>query len=316
MREPLRSAAVRATGACGSAWVDALLRAILACVALVACVAVSSAHAADVQPEIVHIPVKGTTGFGPDTGMVTAVFRPAGDQPMPVLIYSHGRSGTELERSRTKVLDSRGHVRYWLQKGFAVVAPIRPGYGETGGVDRESSGIRYDVFGNCWGPPDFGRSAAAAAEAVTATIEWVRKQAWADATRIVLAGSSMGGLTSAASAAGNPAGVVAYINFAGGTGGDSGRAPRHSCGSEEMETLMARYGKTTRVPSLWLYAENDLYWGPEWPRAWHRAFAKGGSRTEFIMTDALPYGDGHQLLARGSRLWIAHVDGFLAELGF
>jgi dienelactone hydrolase len=207
-------------------------------------------------------------------------------------------------------------VRYWINKGFAVVAPIRPGYGETGGADGENSGIRYDVFGNCWGPPDFGRSASAAAGAVTATIAWLREQPWADTSRIVLVGSSMGGLTSTATAASNPDGVVGYINFAGGTGGDGGRAPKHSCGSQQMEALMSGYGKTTRVPSLWLYAENDMYWGAEWPRAWHGAFSAGGSRTTFVMTDALPNADGHQLLARGSRLWMAHADRFLAAIGF
>jgi dienelactone hydrolase len=297
----------------------ALARAIRISLAVLVCTAPGSGRAAELPPEVVQIAVDGTRTHDADVRMVTAVFRPvrpAGDGKLPVLIYSHGRSGTDVERSRTKVLDPRGHVRYWLRKGFAVVAPIRPGYGETGGADRESSGVRYDVFGNCWGPPDFGRSAAAATAAVTATIEWVRQQPWADASRIVLVGSSMGGLTSAASAAANPNGVVAYINFSGGTGGDGGRAPRRSCGSEEMADLMYRYGKTTRMPSLWLYAENDLYWGAEWPRAWHRAFSAGGSRTEFIMTEALPNADGHQLLARGSRLWTAHVDRFLEELGF
>jgi hypothetical protein len=34
------------------------------------------------------------------------------------------------------------------------------------------------------------------------------------------------------------------------------------------------------------------------------------------MTEPLPNADGHQLLARGSRLWTMHVDRFLRELGF
>jgi dienelactone hydrolase len=282
------------------------------CLAVLLGLAVGTARAVDFVTEVVHIPVRGAS----EHGMVTGVYRPADAERLPVLIYSHGRSGTELERSRTKLLDARGHVRYWINKGFAVVAPIRPGYGETGGADGETSGIRYDVFGNCWGPPDFARSASAASAAVTATIAWLRAQPWADTSRIVLVGSSMGGLTSTAAAARNPDGVVGYINFAGGTGGDGGRAPKHSCGSEEMQALMSSYGKTTHVPSLWLYAENDMYWGAEWPRAWHRAFSAGGSPTTFVMTDPLPNGDGHQLLARGGRLWTTHVDRFLAALGF
>lgn len=293
----------------GGRWRSSLLVAL----AWLGAVAPSTAQLA--TPEIVKIGV-GTGASDPATRMITAVYKPDDDGKWPVVIYSHGRSGSDADRRRIKPLDPRSHVRYWLQKGFAVVAPIRPGYGDTGGTDREDSGVRYDMFGNCWGPADFGRAAAAAASALASTLDWVRHQPWADADRIVLAGSSMGGLTSIASAATNPPGVVAYINFSGGTGGDSGRAPKHSCGSEAMAALMRSYGKTTRVPGLWLYAENDLYWGSEWPRAWFRAFAAAGGPAEFVMTDPVPNSDGHQLLARGGRLWTEQVDRFLAELGF
>jgi dienelactone hydrolase len=275
-----------------------------------------TAGASEVAAEIVRIPVKGAGDLGADVAMVTGVFRPGGDGPFPVLVYSHGRSGTEAERAGTRVPDPRSsYVRYWLRKGFAVVAPIRPGYGETGGPDREASGVAYDMFGNCWGQPDFDRSAAAAANALAAAVKWIRQQPWADATRVVLAGTSMGGLASIAAAATNPKGVAAYINFAGGTGGNGTRSPQHSCGSKDMEALMSEYGKTTRVPSLWLYAENDSFWGSRWPRVWHHAFANGGSATELVVTDAVPQADGHQLLARGARLWTATVDRFLESLG-
>jgi dienelactone hydrolase len=268
-----------------------------------------------VVTEVVHIPIEGAVA-GSEARMYTGIYRPAGDGPFPVIVYSHGRSGSAQDRSLTQIPEVRGHVGYWLSKGFAVIASMRPGYGQTGDIDREGSGVRYDVFGNCWGPPDFRRAAAAAADAVLATLAWTRQQRWADANRIVLIGTSMGGLASVATAAANPGGVVAYINFAGGTGGDGGRAPGHSCGSDEMASLMSVYGKTTRVPSLWLYATNDSYWGDEWPRVWHRAFARGGSPTRFVMTDAVPNSDGHALLARGSALWIPFVEAFLDAVVF
>jgi dienelactone hydrolase len=285
--------------------------------ALVVCAfaAAPIAVAADLAPETVRIPVDDVTGARRSLDMVTGVFRPAGPGPFPVVVYSHGRSGTEAERSNTELPDPRGHIRYWLRKGFAVVAPIRPGYGGTGGGDREASGVAYDMFGNCWGRPDFARSASAATTAVLAALGWIRQQPWADATHIVLVGTSMGGLASIATAATNPPGVAGYVNFAGGTGGNGKRSPEQSCGSSDMEALMSEYGRTTHVPSLWLYAENDMFWGPDWPRAWHRAFARGGSPTRLVMTAPVPYADGHQLLARGARLWTATVDRFLEELG-
>jgi dienelactone hydrolase len=281
------------------------------CLAAFAC----TGGAADFTRDIVDIPLMADTALPAERPMVAGVFRPPGDGPFPVLVYSHGRAGTAIERGRTRVPEARGHVRYWLARGFAVVEPIRPGYGDAGGTDREDSGVRYDLFGNCWGRPAFARSAAAAADAVLATLEWLRHQPWADAKRVVLAGASMGGLASIASAATHPDGVVAYINFSGGTGGSGTRAPEQSCGSAEMQALMAAYGTMVRIPSLWLYAENDRYWGSEWPRAWHRAYAAGGEPTRFVMTQPVADSDGHQLLARGTRLWMVHVDRFLDDLG-
>jgi len=281
--------------------------------ALAAIAFVSTAHAAGPggATDIVRIPIDGR--IGPGSGMVAGVYAPRGPGPFPVVIYSHGRS---TDRTETVVPDPRGFVYYFVRRGFVVVAPIRPGYGATGGADREDSGVLFDIFGNCWGHPRFDTAAAAARDAIAATVEWVRAQPFADAHRIVLVGTSMGGLASIATAASGVDGVTAYINFAGGTGGSGVASPEHSCGSADMETLMARYGAKTRVPSLWLYAPNDSFWGEERPKAWHRAFAAGGSDTRFVETEPVPHADGHQLLGRGSRLWMPPVDHFLADIGF
>jgi dienelactone hydrolase len=274
-------------------------------------VVTTTASASDSQADRVSIPIDAPGA----SSMVGGVFLPDGDGPFPVLVYSHGRSGTPLERTHTRIPDVRSHVRYWLRKGFAVITPIRPGYGETGGTDREDSGVRLDMFGNCWGYPTFDHAAEAAASALIATLKWLRDQPWADPNRVVLAGTSMGGLAAIATAAKNPPGVVAYINFAGGTGGDGTRAPEHSCDSAAMESLMRTLGRTNRVPGLWLYAQNDRYWGPEQPVAWYRAFTEGNDVTNLVVTGPVPGSDGHQLLARGAELWMSPVDAFLADHG-
>jgi dienelactone hydrolase len=276
-------------------------------------VVLSPAHAAvsGAAPEIVRIPLDRLVAATAE--LVAGVYAPTGPGPFPVVVYSHGRSA---DRSETELPDPRGFVRYWVRRGFVVVAPIRPGYGETGGEDREDSGVLYDIFGNCWGHPQFARAAAAARIAIAGTVAWVRTQPWAERDRILLMGTSMGGLASVATAAANVEGVVASVNFAGGTGGNGEAAPEHSCGSQDMERLMAQYGASTHVPSLWLYAANDSFWGTQRPRTWFEAFAAGGSDAQFVMTDAVPYKDGHQLLGFGSRLWMPPLDRFLSELGF
>jgi dienelactone hydrolase len=179
----------------------------------------------DPVPQIVQITVHGAGAFGADATMTTEVFKPDGDGPFPVVLYSHGRAATEAERRDMKVPILRGYVHYWTDKGFAVVAPIRPGYGVTRGADRELVGARYDQFGNCRGRPDLVAPTRNGVAATTAALDWVRMQKWADAQRILLVGTSMGGLVSVATAATNPPGVVGYINLAGGAGGDPARAP-------------------------------------------------------------------------------------------
>jgi dienelactone hydrolase len=275
-----------------------------------------SASDAEPGPQIVQITQHGGGAFGGDVALTTEVFKPKGDGPFPVVLFSHGRPGNEAQRRDMKSPISRGAALYWLRKGFAVVAPIRPGYGATGGGDRELVGARYDPFGRCMGRPDLAAPARNAVATVTAALDWTRTQPWADGKRILLVGTSTGGFASVAAAATNPPGVVGYINFAGGVGGDPARAPGKPCGTDVMEDMMRELGKTSHVPGLWLYAQNDLYWGADAPPAWHAAYVQAGAKAQFVQTDPVPGADGHQLLARGSELWSGPVDKFLKELGF
>lgn len=296
---------------------DTFVRMMLSAVPAYAQEEVSSSAAQSlVQPQILKIPLKGAGVLGGDVAMVTHLYKPQGDGPFPVVVFSHGRAPEISDRLNLKYPVSVGHGNFWLRKGFAVVAPVRPGYGQSEGMDHEDAGSKWRR-GQCIGEPDFFYLANVAGEAVLATLDWVRAQTWANQEKILLVGVSVGGMTSAAIAAKGPPGLVGYINFSGGAGGSPRESPGKSCKTENLSKVFAEFGKTTRVPSLWLYAENDLYWGPEAPKEWHRAFSAGGSNTRFVMTPPVPgTDDGHRLLAVGSKLWSPHVNPFVKELGF
>ena len=285
------------------------------CAVLLQPAGAQSNPAADPVAELIKITMPGMGTFGGDAAMVTHVFRPAGSGPFPVLLFSHGRAGDAATRSRLTNPVAFGHVRYWLAKGYAVVAPVRPGYGDTGGSDTESSGSIYSVTGECRGQPDPSPTAKAAVRSASAALEWVRTQPWAMANKILLGGQSVGGLTTVALCATNPPGVVGCINFAGGTGGDPTLAPGRMCAPEVTTALMTEFGRSTKLPSIWLYAENDLYWGAEPPRLWHAAFAQGASPTEFVQTTPVQP-DGHQLMLRGGKLWSEPLNAWLNRNGF
>jgi len=295
---------------------DAIVRATLSVAPANAQEEVSSSTAQNlVQPQILKISLKGAGIFGSDVAIVTHLYKPQGDGPFPVVVFSHGRAPEVSDRLNLKYPVSVGHGNFWLRKGFAVVAPVRPGYGESEGMDHEDAGSKWRR-GQCIGEPDFFYLANVAGEAVLATLDWVRAQPWANQEKILLVGVSVGGLTSAAIAAKGPPGVVGYINFSGGAGGSPRESPGKSCKPENLTKVFEKFGKTTGVPSLWLYAENDLYWGPDVPKEWHKAFSAGGSRTKFVMTPPVPgTDDGHRLLAVGGKLWSPHVNSFVKELG-
>jgi dienelactone hydrolase len=248
-------------------------------------------------PQVVSIPVHEATG--PALAMVAHVFRPPGDGPFPVVLFSHGRLPGKAARAALDEGSSRAQLRFWLAHGVAVVAPIRPGYGPSPGDDPEQSFVRHDKVGRCVGQPDYRRTADAASRTVIATLAW------------------LGGLTTVAAAAQHPAGVVGYINFAGGSGGDPSVSPGTSCDPGQIGALYAGYARTTTVPNLWVYATNDQYWGPDEPVAWHEAFAKAGSsRTTFVHAPAVEDGDGHGLSRHDPQLWAPYVERFLATLPF
>ena len=249
--------------------------------------------------------------------MTTTWFVPPGKGPFPVVLFSHGRAGNEADRDRLAPGISRSQLAYWLGKGVAVVSPVRPGYGDSGGGgDVEQNGAHFDAAGHCTSTPDYRRTADAAVLSIQAALQWLRAQPWADADDVLLVGQSVGGLASVAAAAQPLPGVVGYVNFAGGAGGSPARSPGASCDPDQLRDLFASYGRTTRVPSLWLYATNDQYWGPDAPAAWHAAFAQGARRTRFVQAPAVADGDGHGLSRHDASLWAPAVDAFIATLQF
>ena len=265
----------------------------------------------DIHETVTKLPVTVTLFSGKSyTGdMILTYFRPNGDGPFPVVIMNHGRSAAKEKRAATPRIRYTAVARYWIRRGFAVFVPTRLGYGDAG-LDPDP-----EFSGNSCNDRKYGVTLAAALKHVGATLEFAKTLSWADANRVIIMGQSVGGFATIGASAEKLPGALAAINFAGGTGGDPENHPGQPCSPTQLTALFADVGKRATLPMIWLYAQNDKYWGPEWPRTWHAAYVKAGGRAE-LKTFPPVAEDGHKLLDKGLRLWRPVVDQFMAKLGF
>ena len=224
----------------------------------------------------------------------------------PIAIVMHGRAAIPLKRSTMDISFYKANARWLARLGFRVAVPIRIGYGATGGEDAEDSG-------NCNQknyPPGYN----AAADQTVVVMQYMQQQPGADKDRVVTIGQSYGGTTAITLASMNPDGLKASINFAGGGGGNAETHPEQPCAPHRLERMFADYGKTARVPTLWIYSENDRWMGSKYPVQWHQAFENAGGTGEYVQFG--PSGkDGHGLFTQAPAIWRPKVREFLTQHG-
>lgn len=266
-------------------------------------------YAQDMREEIVRISatVKDMYNRQETRPVPITIYRPAGDGPFPLFVMNHGRPTTERRAAQGRFRPEYA-ARYLVAKGFVVLVPMRIGYWETlGNFDPEEGGGCSDKR--------VEPMSIAASDQVLATVEYAKTLPYVDASRWLVGGVSVGGLTSIATVGRNPPGLLGGINFSGGTGGDPVKTPGHPCGPQQVESYWGGLAKKSTVPMLWLYWQNDKYWGAEIPKEWHKAWVDGGGKAEFKSFP--PAGeDGHAGLTIDMNAWLPVVDEFLNKLGF
>jgi dienelactone hydrolase len=241
--------------------------------------------------------------------IVVTSFRPRGEGPFPWIVHSHGTAGTAKANRAIGRNRNLGLARQWVQRGYAVLVPVRRGYGASGGKFGDS-------YGGC-SRADFRRAGEGAALDLLATVEWAKAQRDLDAKRWLLAGQSAGGFASIYTASKRPAGLVAVLAFAPGRGGRPDTHPGETCASDRMAELFAAIAPRIAVPVLWFYAENDEYIGPRVQKLWFESFRAAGGRGELVVVPPFPERRGHGVFAApaGVPLWTAAVAAFFKSQG-
>lgn len=271
--------------------------------------AVPPARGASLLEDTLQIAVHADATGGPalHQSILVRVVRPSEAGPaLPYLVLLHGRAADPALRARLALPIYPANARYFAGLGFAVLIPLRAGYGASGGPDVEQTGScelkRY------------AEGVAPAAAETRQVLEFARSLPYVDPARGLIVGESFGGLAAIALAAHPPRGLRGVVNVAGGDGGDSLHRPDEPCRPDQLRAAFARYGRTARIPTLWLYSANDRFWGTVYPRQWYEAFRGAGGVGTFVTLPA-DKNNGHFIFNRNAPAWHPAFERFLDGLG-
>jgi len=238
--------------------------------------------------------------------MRATLFRPSGDGPFPLAVVNHGSAQVPADRARMKMPAFPSLTAWLTSRGYAVLLPQRPGHGDTGGRYLEDQGpcarARY---------ADSGR---ATADSIAAAIDFMTKQSFIKPTGVLVIGNSAGGWGALALASRNPTNVAAVVNVSGGRGGRNRGRADNNCSPERLVKAAGEFGRTARIPTLWLYAQNDSFFPPDLSRRMEAAYTAAGGRAVFVLVPAIP-GDGHRLINTSppAAPWAEPMAQFLAS---
>jgi pimeloyl-ACP methyl ester carboxylesterase len=230
-------------------------------------------------------------------------------QRLPIALITHGHAREVEKREAVQARRSLQIARDFARRGWLAAVVVRRGYGRSGGK------AAYVLRGCRDG--DFGAPLDDQTDDLAAALKVIGQRTDADPSTAIAFGDSAGGAALLNLAARGPEGLKAVVNMSGGVR----YLPRPdgqpaSCGAEEMIPFFASLGKRSRLPTLWLYAENDKTFPGDYVRRVHEAYVTAGGRTEFHMFD--PVGeDGHFMMGHvdGLLRWLPALDRFLRANG-
>jgi dienelactone hydrolase len=229
--------------------------------------------------------------------------RPDHPGRFPLVMINHGTARTAIDVVQLAPEAYAGPAVVFAQHGYAAVVVNRRGYGLS-----SSAPLEIDA-GPC-GDRDYAKFGRLSSIDVLAALAALQSEPWAEPNHAVLVGHSSGGFAVLAAGANLPATVAGIISFTGafGSPGDD-----MICQPDRLIGAMREFGANVHIPSLWIYAENDHFFGPTLARQMFEAFTADGAPAAFDA--APPFGrDGHLLIFTAApALWWPRVATFLDQ---
>ena len=247
------------------------------------------------------------TYLGDAVSLEVLLFKPLVDGRHPTLVFHHGSTGNGSDPARFGLtFFSKSVAQYFVERGWMVAFPQRRGRGQSDGLYDE--GFTPDRSGySCDADLALG-GAAHALEDLDVITDWLRNRMDVDTTRLLIGGTSRGGILAVAHVAQRPDVYRAAINFVGGWIAEG-------CGDHlTINRALLVDGAAFPGTSLWLYGANDSFYSLPYSRANFDAFTAAGGMGTMIELTRSPGLNGHFII-NDLALWAPVLDDFLELQG-
>lgn len=242
---------------------------------------------------------------GQPVGLEVVMFKPLDEGRYPTIVFHHGSTGNGSDPSRFSLtFTSKSITNYFVERGWMVAFPQRRGRGKSGGLYDEGFKLDRSAY-SC--QEDLSLAGAARAlEDLDVITDWLRDRADVDTTRMLVGGTSRGGILSVAHVARRPDVYLGAINFVGGWVSEG-------CGDyRSINRALFVDGAAFPGPSLWLYGMNDSFYSLSYSRTNFDAFSMAGGLGTMIEFTRSPGLNGHFVI-NDLELWEPAMDEFLAQ---
>ncbi len=229
------------------------------------------------------------------------VYKKWSEKPQPMIVINHGGSTESELQMGFRAFNFDAQATFLAEQGYVVVMPTRRGYGRSLSKYQEWDFKRYNPR----------QAVENGAQDVLATIAHMKQKEYVDKNKIVVAGYSFGGFISVCIGAKQLDGVVGVISFAGGARSSSGgvfdasnAGPLFACYKE--------FGKTTKVPELWIYTKGDDWYPRDYVQGMQKGFSSAGGKVNVVTFDG-----PHDFFLRSATIgtWWKQVDPYLKSIG-
>jgi dienelactone hydrolase len=217
---------------------------------------------------------------------------------LPVALITHGKSPNLADMLALRASDYGPYARDLARRGYLSVVVLRRGFGQSDGPMPVPVTCSTDTFANFF---------SADADDLQGALDAASRRPDADPNRAIAIGVSAGGAAVMALASRNPKNLKGVINVSGGL-----QTP--DCPKDDvLVNAFKSYGATSRVPTIWVYANNDSLFGPKLVERMQSAYLDGGGDVKLVMFDKFG-NDGHFLFsdAGGRVKWLMEMDSFLS----